>query len=50
MTKFFKEIEKRPFTYQTIIEERKGNINYKAWIGGVIVLIVVSSIVYLLFK
>ncbi len=50
MPKFFKGVEKQPFIYQTIIEEQKQNINYPLWIGGFIVLIVVSSIIYLLFK
>lgn len=51
MPQIFKRIEeKKPFTYPTIVEVRKGNINYSMWIIGIALLIIVTGLAFIIFR
>lgn len=48
MPKFFKQEEKRPFTYPSI-EERRTNPNYLGWVVGIVLIIAIGVIILLIF-
>lgn len=51
MPRFFKGIEEKPksFQYNTIVEVRKGSRNYKAWVIGGILLVVILFLILNMF-
>lgn len=46
MAKFFKGTDKRPFTYPTIIEERKGSGNFFPYFIGISLIVVIATFLF----